>query len=285
MAATSRAGLVSGEAVVLDLGPASFASRGIALALDLLVMFMAVIALNFVASLLALGFDEAGQEAVQIVVSIAALIALPATLETLTRGRTLGKMAMGLRVVRDDGGPIRFRQAFVRVLLALVEVYTLPFLSLIATLSNPRGKRLGDLLAGTYVVRDRSDGHWAPAQMAPELTMWAARADVGHLPESLVAAARTFLTATMHLQPQARVALARSLADDLVGHVQPPPPPGTDPERFISSVLAERRRRDLLRLQDQARAAAARRWRRAGAGVLSPSSSQWVLPQPPPPRR
>ncbi len=278
MTATSQSGLVSGEAVVLDLRPASFASRGFALLLDLVIMSMTAWML-FMGVALALRFlDEAAIAAASITITVTAFVIAPVALETLTRGRSLGKMAMGLRVVRDDGGPVRFRQSFVRQLLMIVEVLLLPCLALIASLSNARGKRLGDFLAGTFVIRDRSHGGWTPATMAPELASWAAGADVGHLPEALVAATRTFLTGGEQMDPASRAELARLLADDLAAHVQPPPPFGTHPERFIASVLAERRRRDLLRLEGQARAAAIRRRRRAGAAVLSPASSHLVGP-------
>lgn len=269
-------GLVSGEAVVLELRPASFASRGLALLLDLIIMISLASVFGTVVAMLGALIDEAAMAALALVATVTAVVILPVTFETLSRGRSLGKMALGLRVVRDDGGPVRFRQALVRGLLLLVEVLALPYLSLISSVANARGKRLGDHLAGTYVIRDRSDGAWSPAPMAPQLARWAAAADVGHLPDPLVAAARTYLSAVPHLAPDARAELARGLADDLVRHVQPAPPPGTDPHAFVSSVLAERRRRDLIRLQRQADVAHGRRLRRAQAGVLSPVSSRLV---------
>ena len=48
----------------------------------------------------------------------------PAVFETATRGRSLGKMALGLRVVSDDGGPERFRQALFRALAGVIEIWT-----------------------------------------------------------------------------------------------------------------------------------------------------------------
>src|SRR5690349_4112208 len=62
---------------------------------------------------------------VSILWSSLVLLLLPAAVETFTRGRTLGKLALGLRVVRDDGGPITARHAIVRSLVGFVEVYVL----------------------------------------------------------------------------------------------------------------------------------------------------------------
>src|SRR5690625_7837757 len=51
------------------------------------------------------------------------LVGVPTLVETLTRGRSLGKLALGLQIVRDDGGPIRFRHAFIRALVGVGEIW------------------------------------------------------------------------------------------------------------------------------------------------------------------
>ena len=56
-----------------------------------------------------------------IVAVVLVVVGYPVALETLLRGRTLGKLALGLRVVRDDGGPVGFRQALVRGLAGVIE--------------------------------------------------------------------------------------------------------------------------------------------------------------------
>jgi uncharacterized RDD family membrane protein YckC len=78
------------------------------------------------------------------------------TMEALWSGKTLGKWVMGLRVVGDLGEPITFTAASIRNLVRIVDF--LPFFygfGLIVLFINGRGKRLGDLAAGTIVVRDR----------------------------------------------------------------------------------------------------------------------------------
>ncbi len=90
------------------------------------------------------------------------VIGYPVIFETLSRGKTLGKMALGIRVVSDDGGPERFRQALVRALAAaFVEVWLPPFnligipAGLITSMVSAKGKRLGDMFAGTFVIQER----------------------------------------------------------------------------------------------------------------------------------
>ena len=75
-------------------------------------------------------------------------------LETITDGRSLGKRVLGLRVVRDGGSPITLRDSIVRNLLRAVDMLPANYVvGLVAMLVSDQGKRLGDLAAGTVVVR------------------------------------------------------------------------------------------------------------------------------------
>ncbi len=263
--------LVTGEAVVLDLRPASFITRALALALDLLVMVVAVVLVAWLLAATTDVLDQATSSALGLVVSLGVLIGIPITVETLTRGRSLGKLAAGLRVVRDDGGPIRARHALIRGLLAVLELYwSFGSVALITSLLNRRGKRLGDVLAGTYVIRERSPREQPNVvQMPPHLHPWAAASDLGRLPDRLSLAVRQFLGRVSALAPATRERLGRGLAEQVVRYVSPPPPPGTHPEDFLAAVLAERRDRDYARLRREADARSARLHRRAASGPLS----------------
>jgi uncharacterized RDD family membrane protein YckC len=275
--------LLTGEAVRLDLRPASFASRALAIALDLVVYGLALIALMFVVLGTALYGDEAITSAAGLTTTVIGILVLPSTVETLTRGRSLGKLAAGLRVVRDDGGPIRFRQAFVRALVGVGELYALAgSIAVIASLSNRRGKRIGDMLAGTYVIRERT-ARVEPLMigMPPELGRWAVAADIGRLPDTVALAVRQFLRRAPKLNPASRTRLGVGLADQIARYVAPPPPAGTDPERYLAAVMAERRRRDTDRLTREASARAARQQRRDAASPLSPLSTRLVGESPP----
>jgi uncharacterized RDD family membrane protein YckC len=242
--------VVTGEAVRLELPAATFASRAVSGALDL-----ALSAVVLVAGLVALArlvdaVDAAAAAALTLVAVVASFVGLPVLIETLTRGRSLGKRAMGLRTVRDDGGPIRFRHALVRALVGFVELVLLMGApALLSSLASARGKRLGDIAAGTYVVRERGAAQAAPpAQMPPHLAPWAAAADIGRLPDGLALAVRQFLGRAPTMHAGARHAMGLDLSRALAPHVSPPAPVGTDPEAFLAAVLAERRRRDLQRL-------------------------------------
>lgn len=253
----STADVVTGEAVLLDLRPASFATRMVAIFLDLLVLGVLAGLLVWLISATSRFLDEAAVAAVGLVTVVLLLVGIPTAVETLTRGRSLGKLALGVRVVRDDGGPIRFRHAFVRAMVGVGELWLgLGSPAVICSLANARGKRIGDLLAGTYVVRERSSGPaTVDVRMPVELAGWARTADIGHLPDRLAMALRQFLGRAGRLSAPSRERLARDLAVRTSAHVAPPPPPGTHPERFLAAVVAERRERELGRLWREQQAA------------------------------
>ncbi len=241
---------VTGEAVVLELRLAKLASRSLALAVDLTVQ----LALFLVGTLVAaggLGFvDDTLATALALVFYVLVVVGYPVAMETATRGRSLGKMALGLRVVREDGGPITFRHAFVRGLLSVVEIWiTFGSVALVTSLASAKGKRLGDFLAGTVVVRERIPVRGAPlAAMPPPLAAWAAGLDLSQVPDDLALAARQFLARIGELAPAVREEMGARIADSLAAVTAPPPPPGTPAWAFLSAVLAERRRRELQRM-------------------------------------
>ena len=254
---TSVDQLVTGEAVALELPAASVGIRvasgliDVAVEGGLLVLGLVVGAFTVV--------DDATAGVVSVLVVAVVLVIGPATLETLTGGRTLGKLVLGLRTVRDDAGPISFHHAFMRHLVGVVEVWVLSGVpALISALVSPRGKRLGDYLAGTYVVRDRVPLRlpW-PAQMPPHLGHWASSADIAPLPDALAVSVRQLIGRAASLGPEARARLVDDIAGRVRPLVSPPPPAGTHPEDFLAAVAAERRRRDELRLRREAE----QRWR------------------------
>jgi len=271
--------VVTGEAVELDLRAATFASRSVSGAIDLLVQAVALILLLTIGAQLVDGLDAAASAALALTLVVMVLVGLPVALESVTRGRTLGKLALGLRTVRDDGGPIRFRHALIRALVGFVEIFLLfgaP--ALISSLASPTGKRLGDLVAGTYVVRERGAARaTATAQMPPELRVWARHADIGRLPDGMALSVRQFLGRATTLHPQSRTDLGRQLAGSVSPYVAPAPPVGTHPETFLAAVLAERRQRDVQRLARE-RAASERL-----AGVDSIEAALARVAAPPPP--
>ncbi|WFR66518.1 RDD family protein [Curtobacterium flaccumfaciens] len=118
---------------------------------------------------------------------VGVLVLVPAAVETVTRGKSVGRYATGTRVVRLDGGAIGLRHAFARALVGMFELWmTLGSVALLVALFGPRPRRLGDLLAGTFVQHERAAKHRdAQVLMPAELVSWASVADVSALPQRL----------------------------------------------------------------------------------------------------
>lgn len=243
--------VVTSEAVEIDLPAASLPLRVASGLIDLTAMAAILLLVMWLAPWQLVATDLALLQAAVILIMVLVVVGLPTAMETLLHGRTLGKLALGLRTVREDAGPIGFRHALIRSLCWVVEVLlTAGSVAVIVAMSNSRAKRLGDFTAGTYVVKERVPLKLPPPpQMPPQLAGWAAHADIGILPSALVVACRQHLIRCGSLHPRARYDQARSLSSDLLRFVAPPPPGQTDPEWVISAVLAERRRRDMQRLQ------------------------------------
>jgi uncharacterized RDD family membrane protein YckC len=243
--------VVTGEAVVLEVPCARFPSRLPAVAIDLVIQG-ALLVILFALAGASGGLNAASAAAAGVAIFAGVVVGYPVAFETLTRGRSPGKFALGLRVVSDDGGPERFRQALVRGLAAVAEIWMLAGApALICSLLSARGKRLGDLFAGTFVIQQRlgsrrSAGPW-PA-VTPELARWAADLDLSGLREPTAETARRYLARVAELRPAAAAELGRWIAAEVSAQVGPPPPAGTPAPAYLSAVLAERAHRERARL-------------------------------------
>ena len=238
--------LVTGEAVALDLPPAGLGARMVSGLIDVAVTVVLLLLVVLVFFVVAVQTDAALVWVAWIGTLISVFLIFPTTIETLTRGKSLGKLAMGLRTVRDDAGPISFQHAFVRALIGFVEIYAFSGApAFFSALLSARGKRLGDYAAGTYVVRERVLLRLPPpTPMPPPLARWAAGADIASLPTGLAVALRQFLGRAQQIEPGPRQALGQKLAEETRQYVAPPPPAGTPPEAFLAAVVAARRDRD-----------------------------------------
>lgn len=252
---TRLSSIVTGEAVVLELRPASFAARALGLLLDVMVNVVLLVLILIGIAAAGPELDDAAARALMLVSVVFCFVIVPVAVETLTRGLSLGKLAAGLRVVRDDGGAIRFRHAVIRGLTGFLEIYlTLGGLAIAVALFNDKSRRLGDILAGTYALRSR-----VPVEAAvqvfvpPRLRAWAAAADIGRIPDSTARQASQFIRQAGQMSPLSRAGMAVSIASELARHVAPPPPPGTTPDDYLAAVIAERRNRELRRLQQARR--------------------------------
>jgi uncharacterized RDD family membrane protein YckC len=238
--------VVTGEAVAVELRLAGAGSRGIAALIDIVLATFVQIVLLILIITVGPGGNLDAVITVLIVTEVVVVLGYPVATETWWRGRTLGKAIMGLRVVRDDGGPIRFRHAFVRGLVGVVldkPGLSYGLLALIPMLTGTRKKRLGDLAAGTIVLQDRVPGRVDGAvMMPPPLAGWAASLDLSAVDDGLALRMRQFLGRANQLTPGARATLEHQLAAETVERVGAPPA-NTPAWAIISAVLAERRRR------------------------------------------
>jgi uncharacterized RDD family membrane protein YckC len=251
--------LVNGEAVEVEVRFARLGSRALALALDVaaqfvLALLLVLLTVPVLAAMPGNLVDQAFTQAATVVTIIGVFIVYPTTMETLTNGRSLGKYALGLRVVREDGGPIRLRHALTRTLVGVAVEWPgllLPLLTWVASmltmLFSARGRRLGDLAAGTFVIHERTPvaWGWTPA-MPPHLTAWASTLDLIGLGDELTLAARHYLARAGNLREPQNTRLRYLLASEVHAKISPTPPPGTPPWDFLAAVLAERRRRASL---------------------------------------
>lgn len=247
----SEAQLVTGEAVALDLRPAALPSRVVAGLIDAVLQLLVLLVVGGIVTATSFDVSAAAAQALSILLLVVTFILYPVTFETLLRGRTPGKAVMGLRVVRDDGGPIAFRQALVRGLSgAFLERpgITLFVAGIVTSLLNPQGKRLGDLLAGTVVLRERVPVRGgAVAQMPPQLAGWAAGLDLSGIGNELALSVRQFVSRSDQLTTASREQLGGQLVAAVTAAVGPAPA-GAPGWAVLSAVLAERRRRESERL-------------------------------------
>jgi uncharacterized RDD family membrane protein YckC len=244
------ADVVTGDAVVVEVSIAQLPVRAVGAVIDVTVIFSLYLLGLILAMATLRAFDDALVGAFVVIFTVLALVGYPVIFETATRGRSLGKMAMGLRVVSDDGGPERFRQALFRALAAVVEIWALaggP--AVICSLLSSKGKRIGDVFAGTVVISERGPKLEPPPVMPPALATWASTLQLSGLRPETAQLARQFLSRATQLHPQVREQMAYRITSDVAAQISPPPPPGVPAPYVLAAVLAERHRRELMRLR------------------------------------
>lgn len=238
--------LLTGEAVALDVQSTSFILRAAGAIIDFAVSVLVAVGMFWLLLVLASQgiIDQSATAAFSVSIVVFCCVVLPTAVETLGRGRSLGKLAIGARIVRDDGGASGFRHAFIRAMVGFFEIYmTLGGVAALTGLLSTRSKRLGDLLAGTYAQQERVPRITEPVfGMPPALAGWAELADVGRMPDRLSRRIAQFLTQAPKLTPATRARLAQDLATEASAWVSPVP--RVDPVIFLYAVAAARRDRE-----------------------------------------
>lgn len=251
--------VLTGEAVALDVQPVGYFLRALGTLIDVLLSIGVFVLFALVTSWL-IGqslLDALTLPILTVTILVTVMVVIPTVVETMTRGRSLGRLAVGGRIVRTDGGASGFRQAFIRALVGVFEIWlTFGAVAALVGAFTPRAQRLGDLMAGTYSERTRTPKLPPPAPpVPPALTGWATVADVGRLPDRLSRRIAQFVHNAGAMEPPARLRLAATLAAETAAHVSPVP--DVDGETFLRAVVAVRRDRELRALQlEQERVAA-----------------------------
>lgn len=221
-------GVVTPEAVLLELPTAGTATRAFARLIDLALQLVLAAALLTVAVLV---LPEAVSPLlVALSISFTVLIVAPILTEVLWRGCSPGKAVMGLRVVGADGAPEVPRQAVVRGLVALVDFYvSLGFVAIVTSGLTPASQRGGDLAAGTVVIRSKAlTASATPVAFLPPAgyETYVETLDVGALDDEDFALVRATLLRSGALSPQRRAVLQAEVAEAVrrrLGHQLPGP--------------------------------------------------------------
>ena len=258
--------MLSGEAVAIDVQPIGFVLRAAGAIIDLLVGLAVFVLTIFLRIwLLDLGvLNEATDTIAGIASIVISFVVLPITMEVALKGRSLGKLAVGGRIVRIDGGATGFRHAFIRALLGVLEIYmTLGSVAVLAGAFSARSQRLGDMVAGTYSQRVRTP-KLVPSipVMPPMLVGWSQIADVARLPDRLARRISQFLQSAPSMVPSARARVAQDLLSEAAPFVSPMPQ--ATPEAVLVGITVLRRDRERRALQNADRRAERLTGRRVG---------------------
>lgn len=241
-------GIVTPEAVVLDVDTAGVASRVFAGLIDFAIQVALLVIGSFVIVMLRSGQSTSDTASAMLLAFI--IIVYPVASETLMRGRTIGKRALGLRAVTLEGAPLRLRHALLRMMGGIADKFLPPLgvTGMLFVLSTKRHQRVGDLLAGTMVIRDPDRTTLPPAvwfPVPPGLEAFAATIDPTAMTDEQYTVVRTFLMRNRELTPDARYALASDLAARLAATLRHDRSTRVHPEAYLLCVISRYQRRNL----------------------------------------
>jgi uncharacterized RDD family membrane protein YckC len=238
-----RLAIATPEGVEIELTLAGLGSRFIAALLDLFIRLLPLIALLVLID----PEDGAIGAAIFALADFGSAFFYYVLFEVLGGGRTPGKRATGIRVVRMGGRPVTFVRSMLRNIVRLVDLLPAAYLvGMVTIFITNNNQRLGDLAAGTLVVRDRHGDRRtgdAPSSVGTtydpgDAVNW----DISAVSAEDIATVRAFLERRSSLGSPARVDLARRLAERLrpmVGGANEP-----SHERFLEMLVAAKARRD-----------------------------------------
>lgn len=244
MTLDDRIVITTPEGVQVQLSVAGIGARFLARLLDSLIQFGLIIALMIVGA--AVG-DNGFAGAVILVLVMSVLFGYDLVLEPLMHGQTPGKRSAGIRVVDTEGRPVSFLSSAIRNVVRIVDF--LPFAygaGLVTMVATQHAQRLGDLAAGTLVVRERSTSdvemrartsHATPTVPLTDVAHW----DVGFVTTDDIAVIRHFLDRRVSLHSEARQRLAIALATPLAAKVSGIPS-DAHPEYVLEGIVVAKER-------------------------------------------
>ena len=233
--------IVTPEAVALDLPVAGLGSRVMAATVDLIFQ---TIALGFGMAAAVSVSDLIPNQGMAFVLAAGALLMILAgyylLFEGLWEGQTPGKRMVGLQVVTELGQPITWRHVTIRTLFRIIDM--LPFIGAPFILATTRSQRLGDLAAGTLVVRRHRAPEPNALELAPnrERDQLAESMDTSGVSDADYALVRSFLGRRASLTPAARTAVGARIAETLKARAGMDGL-GLDDEPFLEAVILSRR--------------------------------------------
>jgi uncharacterized RDD family membrane protein YckC len=214
-----RVTISTAEGIELELLLAGLGSRFGAALIDVVIQLVLVLAVTLGLGLATGGVGDGWIGALYLVLAFLIIFGYDVAFESLNSGRTPGKLAAGLRVVRSTGQPVGFLTSSVRNLLRIVDFLPL-FYGVGATSIFVTGndQRLGDLAAQTLVVRERIAAPppmltLGPNAMARDATFLAW--DVSTVTPDETATVRRYLERRPQLSLAARAQLSWELCERL----------------------------------------------------------------------
>jgi uncharacterized RDD family membrane protein YckC len=228
---TDRIETTTPERVVVGYDVAGVGSRLLAQAIDLGVLSAILIGIFWAMGALTIVLPDA----VALTVAIVLFAVLPFAyflVPEARRGATIGKRALGIRIVTEDGAPIGWRESTIRNLLRLIDFLpSLYLLGGIVAIVSARGQRLGDMAAGTVAVRVHAEHEGRFAGSGGTFVETASAMHEGRVPPELVALLVRYRRRWAEFTPDTRAELAESLAIRLEPYH--PRPEGMSTEEFV----------------------------------------------------
>ena len=249
-------GVETPEQVEVRLELAGVGSRTAAQAIDWLIL-IAVGLLLFGVGVGVLGLWRAGGAAGGWVLALFILLVFGyqlgyfALFEALNGGRTPGKQALGIRVVMDTGHAITPTAAVVRTLARLLDCFLLPLLGFLLIVFSKSNKRLGDMAAGTIVVRDRPTD-WVLGATSPERDE-ATETSPPELSEGEFRLLDRFLSRLNELDPAVQKRITADLAQRFEARI---PRRTANAQAYLVQVFADEQRKRRSRFATRAKTGA-----------------------------